>query len=126
MCPLSWLWYGATSTYQSGTLVTGNPENEMRSSLQRPAGQAAHAAEAARRLGVERTFWRQIGRYKADGLQELIDKRLNLTGTGASTATRASLALAARTIAYRFSTRPIRFQNTGAIMLKIRTSSPTR
>ncbi|MCG1055884.1 helix-turn-helix domain-containing protein [Mycetohabitans sp. B5] len=35
-------------------------------------------AEAARLLGVcERTFRRQIGRYEADGLQGLLDKRLD-------------------------------------------------
>ncbi|WP_338925937.1 helix-turn-helix domain-containing protein [Mycetohabitans endofungorum] len=35
-------------------------------------------AEAARLLGVcERTFRRQMGRYEADGLQGLLDKRLD-------------------------------------------------
>ncbi|MFT4067611.1 helix-turn-helix domain-containing protein [Paraburkholderia sp.] len=65
------------ATLEPGTLVTGNPGDEIRRGIHGLAESRLTQAEAARLLGVcERTFRRQTDRYKADGLDGLIDKRL--------------------------------------------------
>ncbi|MDP2824598.1 MAG: helix-turn-helix domain-containing protein [Sulfuritalea sp.] len=61
-------------------------------SLARGEGRLTHA-EAAQILGMcERSFRRYLSRYEAEGLEDLIDRRLAQVGTAASTTSKGGCA----------------------------------
>ena len=65
------------NTFKPGTLVTGDPEDEIRRSVYSWQEGRLTQEDAARLLGVcDRTFRLQIDRYETDGMDALLDKRL--------------------------------------------------
>jgi len=61
-----------------GTLVTGGPEDEIRRSIYRLARRTIDTSGCSTATwGSERTLRRQIDRYDSDGMEGLIDKRVN-------------------------------------------------